>query len=665
MLYIGACLIKSDPVLIISMMANRFHHRPTIRRALVLGLAITLIGAAPLSAIEGSAKGASSEYGKAMRLAAVGGANAATEIAALEAPIDGHSRSALGPEGLAEVPLPKPLGKKDAVRYARILELQKEGEWAAADREIKELKNRLLMGHVLFQRYMHPTKYRSKFAELRDWMKLYADHPGAKRIYRLAMRRKPAKSKDPVKPKGEYFYGSGTDPGAQIELPYVSSKKLSKRQKKVVADLRAKIRHYVRRGSPTKARNLLAKSPARKLLDRVETDILRARIAAGYFSAGKDEQALAMAAAIAKRSGKRVPRAHWTAGLAAWRLGRLNEAAAHFETLAISDTTSGWNAAAAAYWAARAHLLARRPGKVNHWLNIAALHSRTFYGLLARRNLGLPTYFNWATPPLSRKKISRLAAISGGKRTLALIQLGRHSLAEEELRKIYPRADADLGGTVLAVAMKADLPGLSMRIGSEWGEETDNFNDGALYPVAEWSPEGGFQVDRALVFAIIRQESRFDADAKSPAGARGLMQLMPRTAGFLAGGKRFRGASSDQLFDPQLNIALGQKYLLQLLNHENIQGNLFLLAAAYNGGPGNLAKWRRKTNYQHDPLLFIEAVPSPETRIFIEKVLTNLWIYRHRLGQPTPSLDAIAAGEWPLYRSLDGEKIRMAKHAGN
>jgi soluble lytic murein transglycosylase-like protein len=84
------------------------------------------------------------------------------------------------------------------------------------------------------------------------------------------------------------------------------------------------------------------------------------------------------------------------------------------------------------------------------------------------------------------------------------------------------------------------------------------------------------------------------------------------------------------------------------------------MATAWNGGPGNLNKWWRKTNHMDDSLFFIESIPSRETRIFIEKVLTNLWIYRDRFGQPTPSLDAIAAGQWPVYKALDNAPALLA-----
>ena len=75
-----------------------------------------------------------------------------------------------------------------------------------------------------------------------------------------------------------------------------------------------------------------------------------------------------------------------------------------------------------------------------------------------------------------------------------------------------------------------------------------------------------------------------------------------------------------------------------------------MVTTAYNGGPGNLNRWRRETNFKGDPLLFIESIPAAETRGYIERVLTNFWMYRERLGQPTPSLTKAAEGQWPVYQ---------------
>ena len=116
---------------------------------------------------------------------------------------------------------------------------------------------------------------------------------------------------------------------------------------------------------------------------------------------------------------------------------------------------------------------------------------------------------------------------------------------------------------------------------------------------------------------------------------------------------------------PDLNTDLGQRYLAHLLGQKGVKGDLFHLAAAYNGGPGNLVKWKRRMGDVSDPLLFIESLPSAETRIFVERVLTNFWIYRTRLGQPTPELDALAAGDWPQYMPLDPVTRKPSKHAQN
>ena len=80
-----------------------------------------------------------------------------------------------------------------------------------------------------------------------------------------------------------------------------------------------------------------------------------------------------------------------------------------------------------------------------------------------------------------------------------------------------------------------------------------------------------------------------------------------------------------------------------------IQNNLIYLAAAYNGGPGNLKKWQNNTNYLNDPLLFMESIPSRETRWFIEKIITKYWIYNDKLEKTTNSLEMLAKGNNPIY----------------
>ena len=557
-----------------------------------------------------------------------------------------------------EVVLPRVLSAPDAALYARIFELQETGRWRAADHEIKQLGDRVLMGHVLAQRYLHPTRYRSRFSELKAWLAAYADHPEAGRIHWLAMRRKPSGAKAPRKPV------PSPQPRLASEQPasdpvYVSPRKRSAAQRRALAKLRAHMRSHLRRGDPASAAKHLRKNDFGALADDVEFDAMRREIAHAYFLRGDDRNALKLAAASADRSGAAVPLARWTAGLAAVRLGDTGEARRHFEALATAANVADRMRAGAAFWAARINSMKPRPEEVRRFLEIAAAHPRTLYGLLAHRALGTKPEFSWDPPRLTDGDLDVALREPAVRRALALARIGQERRAELELRRLRAGSSPALGKAMLALAMRLELPAAQLRIALVLAARDGHSHDGAMYPLPPWRPDSGYLVDRALVFAVMRQESQFNTGAKSRAGARGLMQLMPSTASFIARNPRLRTSRRDDLFKPELNIELGQRYLLHLLDQPQVQGNLLYLVAAYNGGPGNLKKWCRRSKCNDDPLLFIESLPSRETRWFIEQVLTNLGIYRARLGQATPALDAIVAGRWPTYVPQDSVSMTV------
>jgi soluble lytic murein transglycosylase-like protein len=305
-------------------------------------------------------------------------------------------------------------------------------------------------------------------------------------------------------------------------------------------------------------------------------------------------------------------------------------------------------------WAARSHLRARQPEQVSQWLRIAAEEPRSFYGQLARRALGLDAVFAWEPEKLTAAGAESLLNSRIGQRALALLQIGQERRAAAEFHVLRPQAKPELLRAMLAVAQRYGLPSFAMAAGSVVEEVTGLRNDEALFPIPDWQPHGGFSVDRALLFAIARQESGFNPMAQNPSGATGLMQLIPSTASAVA--KRL-GLPARNLRDPSLNLALGQEYVRMLFEDPNVRNDLFLMAIAYNAGPGNLAKWRRDIDYQDDPLLFIESIPSRETRQFVERVMAGLWVYQARLEQATPSLDAVAAGAWPTYSAQDASTL--------
>ena len=560
-----------------------------------------------------------------------------------------------------DMALPSILSHEDARRYRKIFALQEKGDWAKADREIKRLTDRVLMGHVLAQRYLHPTKYRSKYKELKTWLAQYADHHYARQIYKLALKRRPANFNYPSKPKiGRALY-QAPDVSDGVDKP--KRKHLTREQRRRVARLKITIKSHLRKGHTLAVKKLLRTAEVKKLFDDYNMDWARGRLAKGYFMAGRDGWAVEWAEKAAARSGKYQSGLHWTAGLAQWRLGNMDSAAEHFELSAKYDA-SPWTHSASAFWAARAHLISRRPERVMALLEEAAQHPRTFYGMLANKLLGHEPEFNWGLPPMDGSEVQALLDHPGGRRALALLQIGENALAEKEMRQTARLAPRELSSGMLAIAAHTGMAELTMRLDAMLYPDGGGF-DGAAYPLPAWEPQDGFKVDRALIYALVRQESRFNPNAKSGVGARGLMQLMPGTASFVARDRTLRWNKRAQLFEPEFNLKLGQKYISILLSDAKIQGDLFLMAAAWNGGPGNLNKWRRNVDDLDDSLFFIESLPSRETRIFIERVLTNLWIYRNRLGQPAPSLDAVASGAWPSYNAQGKEPQEVAANVKN
>lgn len=539
-------------------------------------------------------------------------------------------------------PLPRPLAAADVEAYGRALKLQAEGQVAAADRELARVKDDILKGHVLAARYL-ASGAKPKYQELRAWMAEYADLPQAEAIHKIATT-KGIKGFGAIKaPVKGYLKGTGidtSDDGANWEMNLYDNDRGSAKARA----LKVRFRTFLKKGDPAAALALIT-GPEAKVFDREDVDELKFALAADHFAGGRDAEAATWAGQVAERSGAEFPAAHWVAGLAQWRQGKPEVARHHFEEIANRDDTSPWMVSAAAFWAARANLVSRRPEVVNHWLEIAATYPRTFYGLLARQTLGYDTLFSWETPPFTEADADTLMRVAGTKRALALLQLGDNVGAEEELRRIYPRATKALRQSMLVLAQAGNMPALAVRLG---GMAPGLVNDAAAFPVPDWTPRGGWQMDKALVYAFVRQESSFNPKAKSGAGASGLMQLMPATAASLAGNH-----VRDKLGDPELNLGLGQKYLAKLLSEEPVSGNLLMLAAAYNAGPGKLGQWLAGMKHNNDPLLFIESLPSRETRVFVERVMTNFWIYRSRLGQPSGSLEAIAAGAWPLYEGVD------------
>ena len=141
-------------------------------------------------------------------------------------------------------------------------------------------------------------------------------------------------------------------------------------------------------------------------------------------------------------------------------------------------------------------------------------------------------------------------------------------------------------------------------------------------------------LDRAVVFSIARQESEFNPGAVSPVGASGLMQVMPQTAAAMARELGLSHSQSKLTSDPGYNATLGAAYLAKRLGNYN--GSYILTFAAYNAGAGRVNEWIQRFGDPRDPnvdaLAWVEDIPYPETRNYVQRVMENVQVYREALG---------------------------------
>jgi soluble lytic murein transglycosylase len=145
-----------------------------------------------------------------------------------------------------------------------------------------------------------------------------------------------------------------------------------------------------------------------------------------------------------------------------------------------------------------------------------------------------------------------------------------------------------------------------------------------------------WNLDEALVYSIIRQESRFMPDARSRVGAMGLMQLMPATARWVARQIPVQPYRQDMLALPETNILMGTYYFRRVLDD---LGHPILAAAAYNAGPGRARRWRDERPLEG--AVYVETIPFNETRDYVKNVFANAWYYRHRLEGKASSLKQV------------------------
>ena len=542
----------------------------------------------------------------------------------------------------------KVLSESDVNNYQQAYFFQEQCKWKTANNYILKIKNKILLGHIYAQKFLHPNCYKSQYLELYYWLKKYNDHPQAKRIYRLAIKRMPPGYKSPTKPSLPLGIETETVNNNK-KSKYKSNKKLSNNQRAEKRKLINGIKSRVNRGWPTGALQLLNQRDVKLLLDQVEIDQQKELIAKGYFLASKDKLAIQYASEALVNSAQYVPYAAWTAGLSSWRLERYEEAAHFFSLFSISLKDDAWHQTSGSFWTARSYAKLGKYNEINFWLKRASNNPNSFYGMLALEILGVQEKISWLQYPNLNKNNSKLLNIPAGKRLQTLIQVGLVDELEKEIVHINSVLNKEIAQESISIAENFDLAYTQLKIVNKLEQFGMDVPIHLYYPTSVWKPRDGFKLEKELLHAFMHQESMFNTTAKSKDGAMGLMQVLPSTAKFITKSKDVKRSNSNILKNPEINLEVGQEYLNYLLDLEVVSRNLIFLAAAYNGGPGNLQKWKKETNYMEDSLFFMESIPSRETRWFIEKILTKYWIYQNKNNKEMRSLKMLANGNDPLY----------------
>lgn len=532
----------------------------------------------------------------------------------------------------------------DADVYQQIFMLQDKEKIDSAKKLEAKIKDKLLMNEVLYQRFFAQS-YRTRALEMTNWMNKYYDMPGAERVAKMAKIKKVSVKKPVV-----YASVTAKTNGETAQSETWTTKTYSKNvEKKITAFRRA-----IRSGSTKRARNILEDKSFKKALTSVDYGRLAGRLSYIYYTNGELE--------LAKKWGFVAADANseyglWTMGLLYYKEAKYAESEKYFSKILDLKQINDARKIEAAFWAGRAADANDDMDLAKKYWEIGAQHPMAFYGALSATMLGRTPEYEFFEQDCTDEDIATLRESKLGRVALALIQVGQKQRAEQYLKSmITSRANDKTLHAINAVATAYGLPRIAIQISGvvrDRGilEIDDDIIYSAQYPLPDWEPMGGWSIDRALLFAITKQESGFRTTAKSGVGANGVMQLMPGTAKLVAHKNNVKWSNID-MSKPEHNMFLGQQYIVDLLQQPIIDNSIIKMLAAYNAGIGNVQKFEKTFN-TYDPLLYIESFPAYETRGYIKRVLSNLWLYRARLSQPLTSMQELANGQWPLYTNED------------
>ncbi|MDP5254626.1 MULTISPECIES: transglycosylase SLT domain-containing protein [unclassified Vibrio] len=288
------------------------------------------------------------------------------------------------------------------------------------------------------------------------------------------------------------------------------------------------------------------------------------------------------------------------------------------------------------YWLGRTQMALGETDKGKQTLS-SVLGRRNFYSVAAADALNVTPKISGSTLTYQPQLIEKYHTVL--TRIEELIDVDKINAAKGEWYWLLSRANADEKAMLAGYAGEQHWHHLSV-FASIQAKLWDNMQ--LRFPVAhQWwfdfySKRN--QLNPITLMALARQESALDVTARSPVGARGLMQIMPATARHTAEAFELDYQNSDQLFEVQKNIEIGSHYFKELM--DQYDNNRIFSLAAYNAGPSRVTRWVKRTDGKVDAYRFIESIPFRETRGYVQNILMFELYYRDRLNQPGPFLTA-------------------------
>jgi soluble lytic murein transglycosylase len=547
------------------------------------------------------------------------------------------------PKAVASAPLPVQLGPNARAAYRDIFATIDAAKWSDATAKLSAMDEGPL--HPVARAIIYTAKGSPK-VEAPDLVALATrapDLPQSQSLVRLAGAR--GAETVPLLPEVRELTWLGSSPRR--------GRTATTEGDPVASGLGSQILPLIKDDRPAEAEALIMANEDRLTAD-AKTE-WQQRVAWSYFLTGNDAAARALAAKAQTGYGDWAAMADWVVGLAAWRQKDWAGASAAFASVARRHSDSEM-IAAGHYWAARADMVAKQPERVQPHLRNAARLEETFYGMLAQAAMGLAP----VKDDDGSSAIRKVAERPNVRAALALAEIGQTDRADELIRWQARIGVPAEHATLTAIAGKLNLPSTQLYLAHNGPRGARTSIEGRYPMPANWIPDGGWRVDRALVFAHTLQESNFRTNVTSAAGARGLMQVRPGTAGDIA---RTRGQIVGSLSNPSTNMEYGQSYIEYLRDTAATGGLLPKVIMAYNAGPAPLDRWNaRGDDINRDPLMYIESVPYWETRGYVTIVLRNYWMYQQQAGQRTDSRFALVQGLWPRFPGLSGANaVRVAR----